>query len=138
VCQSPQASGALITAGYAAEQGKDTFAVPGNVDDERNRGCHKLIQDGALLVQDASDILRELGIDTGEDQESIRQMALPIESLNEQERDIAALLSLEPMPVDEIIEKTGLPAPMVSGTLTVLEMKNVVRRVPGNAYVRVI
>ena len=48
------------------------------------------------------------------------------------------VLSLEPMPVNEIIEKTGLPAQMVSGTLTVLEMKNLVRRVPGNAYVRVI
>lgn len=137
VCQSPQASGALITAGYAAEQGKDTYAVPGNVDDERNWGCHKLIQDGALLVQDASDILRELGLDGSED-DAHRQMTLPVESLNEQERDIAALLSLEPMLVDEIIEKTGLPAPMVSGTLTILEMKNVVRRVPGNAYVRAI
>ncbi len=138
VCQSPEASGALITAGYAAEQGKDTYAVPGNVDDERNWGCHKLIQDGALLVQNASDILRELGLDGGGEEDEARQMALPIESLNEQERDIAALLSLEPMPVDEIIERTGLPAPMVSGTLTVLEMKNIVRRVPGNAYVRAI
>jgi len=138
VCQSPEASGALITAGYAAEQGRDTYAVPGNVDDERNWGCHKLIQDGALLVQDASDILRELGLLEEGEPSDARQMALPIESLNEQERDIAALLSLEPMQVDEIIEKTGLPAPMVSGTLTILEMKNIVRRVPGNAYVRVL
>ena len=137
VCQSPEASGALITAGYAAEQGKDTYAVPGNVDDERNRGCHKLIQEGALLVQDAKDILRELHLEET-DEPGPRQFALPVEHLNEQERDIAALLSLEPVPMDEIIEKTGLPAPMVSGTLTVLEMKNVVRRVPGNAYVRVI
>jgi len=136
VCQSPVASGALITAGYAAEQGKDTYAIPGNIDDERNRGCHKLIQEGALLVQEAADILRELGIDAegGE----ISRQTLPVEALNDQERDIASLLSLEPMPVDEIIEKTGMPARMVSGTLTVLEMKNVVRRVPGNAYVRAI
>lgn len=137
VCQSPEASGALITAGYAAEQGKDIYAVPGNIDDERNRGCHKLIQDGALLVQESNDILRELGIDT-EEQQTQRQTTLPIENLNDQERDIAGLLSLEPMPIDKIIEKTGLPAPMVSGTLTVLEMKNIVRRVPGNAYVRAI
>lgn len=65
-------------------------------------------------------------------------MGLPIETLNEQERDIAALLSPEPMHLDEIIEKTGMAPPMVSGTLTILEMKNVVRRVPGNAYVRVL
>lgn len=137
VCQSPEASGALITAGYAAEQGKDTYAVPGNIDDERNRGCHKLIQDGAMLVQEAEDILRELGLD-GQSDEEPRQMGLPIESLNEQERDIASLLSLEPVQLDEIIEKTGMSAPMVSGTLTILEMKNIVKRVPGNAYVRVI
>ncbi len=136
VCQSPEASGALITAGYAAEQGKDTYAVPGNVDDERNRGCHRLIQDGAKLVQDATDILHELGLDG--DTEEPRQMGLPIEALNEQERDVASLLSLEPMHLDEIIEKTGMTPPMASGTLTILEMKNVVRRVPGNAYVRVI
>ena len=135
ICQSPEASGALITAGYAAEQGKDVYAVPGNVDDERNRGCHGLIKDGARLVESAEDILDELGLSNGESDDD-SQLALPIESLNEQERKIAELLSLEPMSVDKIIEMCGLPAPMVSGTLTVLEMKNVVKRVPGNAYVR--
>ncbi len=137
VCQSPEASGALITAGYAAEQGKDVYAIPGNIDDDRNRGCHKLIQDGALLVQDADDILLDLGIDT-DGKEATKQMSLPIEALNEQERAIVSLLSLEPVTVDMIIEKSGIAAPMVSGTLTVLEMKNVVKRVPGNAYVRMI
>jgi len=135
VCQSPEASGALITAGYAAEQGRDVYAVPGNVDDERNRGCHGLIKDGAKLVEGASDILQELGLDG--DTDSPRQLALPIESLkNENERRIASLLSLEPMTVDDIIDGSGLPAPLVSGVLTILEMKGIVRRVPGNAYVR--
>lgn len=137
VCQSPEASGALITAGYAAEQGKDVFAVPGNVDDDRNRGCHKLIKDGAKLVETAEDILVELGVNTTEEPQQ-RQLALNIESLSDNERVIASLLTLEPMPVDEIIERSGLTAPVVSGTLTILEMKNVVRRVPGNAYVRVL
>ncbi|MCX8053482.1 MAG: DNA-processing protein DprA [Armatimonadetes bacterium] len=138
VCQSPAASGALITAGYAAEQGKDVYAVPGNIDDERNRGCHALIKDGAKLVECADDVLSELGFKQSEDRQT-HQLALPIDSLkNENERQIAALLSLDPLQVDEIIEKTGLPAPMVAGTLTILEMKNVARRVPGNAYVRVL
>ncbi len=134
ICQSPEASGALITAGYAAEQGKDVFAVPGNVDDDRNRGCHKLIRDGARLVENAQDVMEELGMQDSEADN--HQLVLPIESLSEQQQMVASLLSLDPMPVDEIIERSGLAAPMVSGTLTVLEMKNVVRRVPGNAYVR--
>ena len=135
VCQSPEASGALITAGYAAEQGKDVYAVPGNVDDERNRGCHILIKDGAKLVDSAKDILDELGL--GDNEGETRQLALPIESLKDSnERKIASLLSLEPMQIDEIIEKSGLAAPLVSGTLTILEMKSIVKRVPGNAYVR--
>ncbi len=135
VCQSPAASGALITAGYAAEQGKDVYAVPGNVDDERNRGCHKLIKDGARLVESVDDILEELGLDASEER-SGRQLTLPAGPLNEQEQSILCLLSLDPMQVDKIISKTGLAAPMVSGTLTVLEMKGVAKRVPGNAYVR--
>lgn len=137
VCQSPAASGALITAGYAAEQGKDVYAVPGNIDDQRNSGCHALIKDGAKLVESAYDILAELGLQPGTGEP--RQLTLPIESLaNDNERKIASLLSLDPIAVDEIIEKTGLPAPLVAGTLTILEMKNIARRVPGNAYVRVL
>ena len=135
ICQSPEASGALITAGYAAEQGKDVYAVPGNVDDERNRGSHKLIRDGARLVQNAQDIMEELGMQA-EPEQGTHQLVLPVESLTEQQRLIVSLLSLDPMPVDDIIERSGLTSPMVSGTLTILEMKNIVRRVPGNAYVR--
>ncbi|MGC8862283.1 MAG: DNA-processing protein DprA [Armatimonadota bacterium] len=138
ICQSPVASGALITAGYAAEQGRDVYAVPGNIDDERNSGCHALIKDGAKLVDCADDILFELGLRERDGRKS-QQLALPLESLkNENERKIAALLSLEPLQIDDIIDQTGLPAPLVAGTLTILEMKNVARRVPGNAYVRVL
>ncbi len=135
VCQSPEASGALITAGYAAEQGKDVFAVPGNIDDERNRGCHALIKDGAKLVESASDVLVEIGIES--EQESGGQMTLPLESLSDTERAVASLLSLDPVKVDDIIAACELPPPMVAGTLTILEMKGVVKRLPGNAYVRV-
>ena len=137
VCQSPEASGALITASYAAEQGRDVYAVPGNVDDDRNTGCHKLIKDGARLVESALDVFEELGLDVGEEAPA-RQLSLPMENLTEAERQIISLLSLDPVQMDEIINACGLPAPMVSGTLTILEMKSFVKRVPGNAFVRVV
>jgi DNA processing protein len=133
ICQSPIRSGALITADYALQQGKDVYCIPGNIDDERNSGCHQLIKDGARLVENAQDILEELGIERKEDES---QLSLPVESLSEQEQTIVSLLSLEPVQVDDIIERSGVSAPMVSGTLTVLEMKGIVKRVPGNAYVR--
>ena len=65
-------------------------------------------------------------------------MLLPMDSLNPDEQRIVSLLSLEPMQVDDIITQSGLAAPQVAGMLTILEMKNIVRRVPGNAYVRVL
>ncbi|MCE5199750.1 MAG: DNA-processing protein DprA [Armatimonadota bacterium] len=135
VCQSPERSGALITASYAGEHGKDIYALPGNVDDQRNAGCHKLIRDGARLVTCAQDILEDLGIVDVEEKDGQLPLLQP-DSLSDSERKIVALLSLEPVHVDTIIEKSGMPAPLVSGTLTILEMKSIVKRVPGNAYVR--
>jgi DNA processing protein len=110
--------------------------VPGNVDDERNRGCHALIKDGAKLIESAEDILEELGLSAIDENAGRQQLALPMTPLSDNEAQIVSLLTLEPMQVDDIIIKCGLSAPLVSGTLTILEMKNLIRRVPGNAYVR--
>ncbi len=134
VIQAPKDSGALITAKYAAEHGRDIFALPGNVDDIRNDGCHALIRDGATLVTGADDILREIGVQPGEERKP--QMSLPMGSLSDIERKLVELLSLQPKHVDQMIEESSLPAPTVTGTLTMLEMKGLVKRVPGNAYVR--
>jgi DNA processing protein len=118
------------------EQGKTIFALPGNVDDIRNQGCHTLIRDGAILVESADHILQELGIPAQEQARS--QLTLNFENLNDIERKLVELLSLQPKHVDQVIGESGLPAPTVTGTLTMLEMKGVVKRVPGNAYVRVL
>lgn len=134
VCQAPIDSGALITARYAGDQGKDVYALPGNVDDVRNSGSHKLIRDGAVLVESAQDILDELGVPAAEAQKP--KLSSAFSGLSPDERRIVDMLSLEPKHVDLIIQDMQLPAPEVSSMLTLLEMKGLIRRVPGSAYVR--
>jgi DNA processing protein len=134
VVQAPADSGALITARFAAEQGKDVFAVPGNVDDIRNEGCHALIRDGATLIESADQVLAALGIET--QAQARAQLTLDYSQLTDEERALVELVCLEPKHVDVLIQESGLPVPKVTGTLTLLEMKGLVRRVPGNAFVR--
>ncbi|MEN6521253.1 MAG: DNA-processing protein DprA [Armatimonadota bacterium] len=134
VIQAPPSSGALITARYAQEQGRDIFVLPGNVDDVRNQGCHALIRDGATLVESADQILEDLGIQTEENLKP--QLTFAFESLTDEERKLVETLSLQAKHVDQIIQETRLPASQVIGMLTMLEMKGIVKRVPGNAYVR--
>jgi DNA processing protein len=134
VVQAPSDSGALITARFAAEQGRDVFVLPGNVDDIRNEGSHELIRDGAVLIASAEHILGALGI--GADDQQKRQLAFAFDSLTADERRLVEILSLQPKHVDQVIQESEMPAPQVTGTLTLLEMKGIIKRVPGNAYVR--
>ena len=136
VAEGVEDSGALITAQYAADQGREVFAVPGNVDNLRTRGPHRLIKDGAKLVECATDILDELGVPVEAQQK--QQLAMALDDLADGERKLVELLDLQPKHVDQIIDESGLQASQVIGSLTMLEMKGFVRRVPGNAYVRAI
>lgn len=140
VIESPSDSGSLITAREAGEQGRDVFAIPGPIDTGRNSGCHQLIQDGAKLVQSVDDILQELGILAlhSPSGKSEPQMAAPVPSLPPEQRRVLDLLALQPRQVDGLIGESGLTAPQVTGILTLLEMRGLARRVPGNAFVRVL
>ncbi len=134
VIQAPSDSGALITSTYAAEHGRDVFALPGNVDDLRNEGCHALIRDGALLVTSADDVLEALGFLVSED--SSKRAEVGMDSLSDVERKIVGILSLQPKHVDQVIQESELSVGEVTSALTMLEMNGIVKRVPGNAYVR--
>ncbi|MEO2019803.1 MAG: DNA-processing protein DprA [Fuerstiella sp.] len=138
VVEATRNSGALHTVRHAQEQGREVFAVPGQLDSLASEGCHDLIRDGVTLVRNVDDILRELGPlanpTTSESQTTIhdpREM-----SLNPQEQEILSLISTSPVQVDEIIRTTQLDMSRVLSTLTVLEMKHFVRRLPGNMLVR--
>ena len=138
VVEASSRSGALITARHAMEQGREVFAVPGRVDNRNSQGCHRLIRDGAKLVESADDILEELGPMVSpapaQDGQTVHHPAELL--LNEVERQILAAIDLDPISIDRIIESTRLPAQQVLATISVLEMRRLIRRVSGNLVAR--
>ncbi len=140
VIEAADRSGALVTAQHAMEQGRDVFALPGSVASRASRGCHTLIRDGARLVENAEQIIDELGplaesIRFEADQE--QEMRHPLElTLNDQERLVLDAIGTSPTSLDSVFARTQLPVPRVLSTLSVLEMKRLVRRLSGQFVVR--
>jgi DNA processing protein len=135
-------SGALITAGQAAEQGRQVFAVPGRADSILSRGTNKLIKDGAKLTEDVEDILGEFEYLLPK-QSTVQEETSPggggtkpALRLSETEEKVMAQLGQEETAIDDIIRASGLTTACVSATLLALEMKRLVRQLPGKQYVR--
>lgn len=139
VVEAAPRSGSLSTAAHAMEQNREVFAVPGPVDSLASRGCHRLIRDGARLVETVDDILEELGplareVRAAPDEPPVRH---PAElTLSDQERSLLGHLDNAPVGVDELIMRTRLTASQVMATLSVLELRRLVRRLPGHQFVR--
>lgn len=136
VVECPAWSGSLITANLATEYGKPVFAVPGPIDKPTSAGCNQLIRDGATLVADASHILDDLGELPFARKASAAEPATELPELPEEEAAVFAAVTSDESPVDRIIERCGLPAHVVSGTLMKLEMRRLVRAFPGFRYAR--
>jgi DNA processing protein len=139
VVEAAERSGALISARLAMEQGREVFAVPGRIDNRMSRGCHKLIQDGAKLVESIDDVLEELGPMASpieiEGKTSIRR---PAElKLTEQETQILNSISNEPTEIELIVRETELPVARVLSTISILEMRRLIRRASGTAVARI-
>ena len=124
-------SGAQITAGFAAEQGRDVFAVPGSILARGSAGTNALIRDGAKIVLGPEDILEELNLTMVAEQAEARH-ALPAD---ETEAALLAHLSAEPTHVDELRQQVSLPIAQVTSTLALMELKGMVRQVGGMKYV---
>lgn len=130
VVEAGERSGALITADFAVEQGRDVFAVPGNVFSPASRGTNRLIQNGAYAMVSPQDVLDVLDLAQVEDYKDARQ-TLPADTT---EAKILQALDFEPVHVDEISLEAGLPIEKVSAALTIMELKGMVQHVGGMRY----
>jgi DNA processing protein len=131
VIEAGETSGALITAGFAAEQGREIFAVPGNILAPQSKGTNKLIQQGALPLLSVDDVMQALNL-TRVGQHKAARKALPADEI---EAKLLTAIGEEPLHVDEIRNQTGLPVEKVSATLVMMELKGMVRQVGNMHYV---
>ncbi len=131
VVEAGERSGALITADFAVEQGRDVFAVPGNVFSPASRGTNRLIQKGAYAMVSPQDVLDVLDLSQVEDYKDARQ-SLPADTT---EARILQVMGYEPIHVDEICHESGIPVEKVSAALTMMELKGMVQHVGGMRYV---
>lgn len=149
VVEAPARSGALITASQAMEQGRSVYAVPGPIDRPGSEGCNRLIQDGAKLVIDSRDILEEMdslfSLDGGPgpvrngpksaEPPSQKSYAL-LETLDPVERAVLSAMGEDETTIDDIIERSKVSASAVSSTLLRLEMKRLIKALPGMYFVK--
>lgn len=134
VVEAMERSGALITADFALEQGREVFAVPGNINSPYSRGCNRLIKQGAKLVEKVDDILDELDlfIDNKTAADGVKQMTLD----DAEEDKLLTMIPFQPIHVDEIARLSGLPLSRLNGILLNLELKGFLNQLPGKYFVR--
>ncbi len=133
VVEAGDTSGALITAQFAVDQGREVFAVPGNILAPQSKGTNRLIAQGARPMLSARDLLDVLNLTRVTEQRQVRKV-LPGD---EAEQKLMDILTHEPLHMDEIRAQTGLPIERVSAALVMMELKGLVRQVGGSNYVAV-
>jgi len=137
VVEATLRSGSLITASMALDQGREVFAVPGSIDSFKSRGTHYLIKQGAGLIENAHDILRELGMaGTGAEDVDAGAPIVPWDEMEEVERKIYELIGNYPVHMDHIARSGGLHPGEVSSVLMNMELKGWIKQLPGKMFVR--
>lgn len=133
IIEAGERSGALITASFAADQGREVFAVPGNINAPQSVGTNRLIQQGAHPLVDPHEILEVLNLTQVSAYQAAR-VALPADAA---EARVLGVVTQEPLHIDDICNQTGMPIDAITAALTMLELKGMVRQVGGMHYVSV-
>ncbi|MDF2524466.1 MAG: protecting protein DprA, partial [Clostridiales bacterium] len=136
VIEANERSGSLITANFALEQGREVFALPGNINNKSSRGANKLIKEGAKLVIDIQDILEELNLEKGtnnnynnfNEENEIKKL---LHKLDTQERKVVECICQQPLHIDEMVRRTELNIQTLNSILVMLELRGIVEQQPG-------
>ncbi len=132
VVEAARNSGALITADFALEQGREVFAIPGKIDSHTSFGTNELIKQGAKLTTNLFDILEEFVSVPFEKEESKSKESLE----NSGENRLLNLISFQAIQLDELVERAGMDIPQISDTLLKLQIRKLVKQLPGKQFVR--
>jgi DNA processing protein len=132
VVEAAERSGSLITARLAGEQGRDVFAIPGSIHSPLSKGCHKLIKQGAKLVDDARDILDELGLATAADKTAAAAPAITAETAR-----LLDSIGFDPCDMDTLASRSGLTAERLYAILLQMELDGRIASLPGGRFQRI-
>jgi DNA processing protein len=135
VVEATKRSGSLITASLALDQGREVLAVPGSIDSFKSTGTHLLIKQGAKLVENADDIAQQLGLDAFYPSQIATGKPANSSHLQEDEKRVYEILSHYPLHIDYIARQVNLDSAMVAALLTALELRGIVRQLPGKMFV---
>jgi DNA processing protein len=147
IVEAAKNSGALITADFALEQGREVFAVPGKISSVTSEGTHELIKNGAKLVQGVEDIMEELSLreiepmagkerDIKEEKISKKTARYVYNSLTDDERKVYKILSDEPSYIDDVVRESGIESRLASKVLLALELKRLIKELPGKQFIK--